>query len=130
MNFRGKKQNCFFKPLFKPAPFLCFLYTRCADLGHGAGGIQLTIHDGHAAAAEYFGMPPADVPAFLRTPVGACRSAASFWWRAGCNAAADRAVFDGVSNLINIDRKTAKEGDAIGFADRKTRYLQACRWMA
>lgn len=96
----------------------------------GAGGIQLTFRDGHLAAAKQFDMPLADVPAWLRTPVGACRSAAWFWWRAGCNAMADRADFDGVSDLINIGRKTAKEGDAIGFDDRRVRYLQACRGLA
>lgn len=84
----------------------------------GAGLIQLTGKWNQQACAKYFGIPVETVGDWLRTPEGACRSAAWFWHRAGCNQAADEGDFDKVCDLINIGRHTEAEGDAIGFKHR------------
>lgn len=87
-------------------------------LHRGAGLIQLTGHDNQKACADYFKIQVEQVGSWLRTPEGACRSAAWFWKTHGCNELADKNDFDGVSDVINIGRKTEKYGDSIGFADR------------
>jgi putative chitinase len=84
----------------------------------GAGLIALTGKANQARCAEHFGIDPQAVGDWLRTPEGACRSAAWFWHRAGCNELADKNDLDGVSDAINIGHQTAADGDAIGFADR------------
>lgn len=84
----------------------------------GAGLIQLTGKENHLAAARYFNVPLEQIGDWLRTPEGACRSAGWIWKTAGCNACADQGDFDAVSDLVNIGRKTAKQGDANGYAER------------
>lgn len=84
----------------------------------GAGCIQLTFKMNHAACARFFGKEIGDMAAWLRTPEGACLSAAWFWKTRGCNDYADHRDFDGVCDLVNIGRKTAPQGDALGFVDR------------
>lgn len=88
----------------------------------GAGLIGLTFYRNHKRCAEYFGLSVAKVGDWLRTPEGACRSAAWFWKMAGCNELADAGDFDGVSDAINIGHQTNKEGDAIGYKDRLAFY--------
>jgi putative chitinase len=87
----------------------------------GAGGIQLTGKDNQRSCAVYFRIPVDQVGDWLRTPEGAMRSAAWFWWRAGCNELADVGKIDAISDLVNIGHRTAEVGDAIGFADRQSR---------
>jgi len=83
----------------------------------GAGIIQLTGLDNHAACAEAFGLPTCDVPAFLRTKAGAALGAA-WWWQAhGCNELADAGDPDAVSRRVN--------GGDNGLADRRQRYALA-----
>jgi putative chitinase len=84
----------------------------------GAGGFQLTGLANQARAAKHFKIPLAQIGDWLRTPTGAMFSAAWFYWQAGCAKVADLGDFDGVSDLINMGRKTEKYGDSIGFADR------------
>lgn len=84
----------------------------------GAGLIQLTFKSNQAACAEHFKKRIEDMPAWLQTIEGACRSAAWFWKTHGCNDYADRGDFDGVCDIVNLGRKTTKEGDAIGFPAR------------
>jgi putative chitinase len=91
----------------------------------GAGLIQLTGKENHLAAALYFGIGIDKIGDWLRTAEGACRSAAWIWHASNCNAFADRGDFDGVSDVINIGRKTAKQGDAIGYAARRALYDKA-----
>ena len=87
-------------------------------LHRGAGLIQLTGYDNQKLCAEHFGIPIEKIGDWLRTPEGACRSAAWFWKTHGCNEYADKGDFDGVSDMINIGRKTEKQGDAIGYSSR------------
>lgn len=84
----------------------------------GAGLIALTGRANQERCAKYFGIPLAQIGDWLRTPEGACRSAAWFWSEAGCNKLADKDDLDAVSDAINIGHQTAAEGDAIGYADR------------
>lgn len=84
----------------------------------GAGLIALTGKTNQQQCAQHFGIDVRAVGDWLRTPEGACRSAAWFWHRAGCNALADKNDLDAVSDAINIGHQTTKEGDAIGFHDR------------
>jgi len=84
----------------------------------GAGAIQLTFRVNHSACAKFFGKRLEDMAAWLRSPEGACMSAAWFWKTRGCNDFADHDDFDGVCDVVNIGRKTAPVGDAVGFVNR------------
>lgn len=86
----------------------------------GAGLKQITFRNNHAACAKHFKIPLNELAAWLRTPEGAARSAAWYWHMSGCDKFADAGDFDGVCDKINIGHKTQKQGDAIGFAFRKT----------
>lgn len=88
----------------------------------GAGLIQLTGKDNQYACALHFDIELDKIGDWLRTEEGACRSAAWFWNRSGANKYADKLDFDGVSDVINIGRKTDKGGDAIGYAHREALY--------
>lgn len=87
----------------------------------GAGCIQLTFLVNQSACAKFFGKKLEDMPAWLRTPEGACLSAAWFWKTRGCNDYADHGDFDGVCDIVNLGRKTTAQGDAIGFVNRLAR---------
>lgn len=70
-------------------------------LYRGAGIIQVTGKDNQCACAAHFGKDPCSVGDWLRTPEGACRSAAWFWQSHGCNELADADDFVGVTKKIN-----------------------------
>lgn len=84
----------------------------------GAGGIQETGRDNQFAVALKFDQPLETIGDWLRTPEGAMRSAAWGFARRGCIERANAGDFDGVCDVINIGRKTAKVGDANGYAGR------------
>jgi len=84
----------------------------------GAGAIQLTFHDNHLACANHFGIPLLQIGEWLRTPEGACRSAAWFWSVNNINKYADLGDFDGVCDTVNRGKKTIIVGDSIGWQDR------------
>lgn len=91
----------------------------------GAGLKQLTGKENHQRCASYFGIAVELMGGWLRTPEGACRSAAWFWKRADCNRLADLQDFDAISDVINIGRDTKAEGDAIGYKERFSFYSAA-----
>ncbi len=91
----------------------------------GAGLIQLTGKDNQKRCGDYFGIDIDKVGDWLRTYAGACRSAGWFWKTHDCNALADAGDFDAISDVINIGRQTAAEGDAIGYQDRLALYAKA-----
>ncbi|KQW96987.1 hypothetical protein ASC94_09270 [Massilia sp. Root418] len=91
----------------------------------GAGAIQLTFENNHAACARHFVVPRGEIAAWLRTPAGACRSAAWFWSVNRVNAWADTLDFDGVCDVVNRGKKTAVVGDAIGWKERLALYQVA-----
>jgi putative chitinase len=84
----------------------------------GAGAIQLTFANNHAACGRHFGIAGGATGVWLRSPEGACRSAAWFWSHNGINRWADALDFDGVCDMVNRGRKTAAMGDAIGWQER------------
>lgn len=88
----------------------------------GAGLIQLTGKDNQYRYALQADVDLLAVGDYLRTPEGACDSAAWFWSECGANKYADKGDLDGVSDLINLGRKTEKVGDAIGYAHRLELY--------
>lgn len=88
----------------------------------GAGLLQLTGKDNQFAAALALFIDPTVISEYLRSPEGAARASGWFWTRSGANRYADKGDFDGVSDVVNIGRKTDKVGDAIGYADRKRLY--------
>jgi putative chitinase len=96
----------------------------------GAGLIQLTHYNNHAACGKHFNIPPKGVGIWLRTPEGAARSAAWYWQSRALNAYADAGDFDAVCDLINKGRKTAADGDALGYAERMAFYRIALEILA
>lgn len=67
----------------------------------GAGLIQLTFRANHEACADFFGVPRANIGAWLRRTDGAALSAARFWREHGLNDLADAGDFDGITLRIN-----------------------------
>lgn len=90
----------------------------------GAGMLQITGHDNHAECARYFGIPLPKIGDWLRTPVGAARSAARFYTD---NELHHVDTFDHVCDRINLGRETDKVGDSIGWADRLAIYQRALK---
>jgi len=88
--------------------------------GHGL--IQITGYDNHLAAGRALGIDAANEPALLTVPIYSARSAGWFWQTHGLNRWADARDIDGVSDVINRGRKTARYGDANGFKDRLALY--------
>lgn len=91
--------------------------------GHGL--IQITGYANHVECGQALGLDLVNSPLLLCEPVHAARSAAWFWHRWDLNRWADVGDFDGVSDMINRGRKTAKVGDANGYADRIAAYRRA-----
>lgn len=123
-------------------------YEGRADLGNtqpgdgkrfrGHGLIQVTGRSSHARMRDRLRakFPERGVPDFeadpeaLALPEWAALSAADFWDDHRLNDWADRGDFDGVSDIINRGRKTAKEGDANGYDDRLALYYVARKVLA
>lgn len=80
--------------------------------GHGL--IQVTGRHNHLAVANRFGLTLDTVVDWLTSPVGACRSAAHFWDKHGCNELADAFDFVGLTRRIN--------GGLNGLAERTELY--------
>lgn len=93
----------------------------------GRGLIQITGRANYRACSiALFGDERLlDRPEVLEQVVPACRSAAWFWREHNLNRWADAGDFDGASDVINRGRKTAKIGDANGYADRLAFYERA-----
>jgi len=88
----------------------------------GAGLIQLTFENNHAACATYFKIPRDKFAAWIRTPEGACRSAGWFWKVNRIAPVARAGDFDGVCDIVNKGKRTVVVGDSIGWADRLALY--------
>jgi putative chitinase len=89
----------------------------------GAGCIQLTGKHNQFRYALQADVDLLTVGDYLRTPEGATDSAAWFWRDCGASKYALIGNLDGVSDLINLGRKTEKVGDAIGYAHRLQLYI-------
>lgn len=93
----------------------------------GAGLLQLTGKTTQTEAAAHFGVEPGLVGDWLRSPSGAARSATWYFASRGCIAYANTGDFDGVCDVINIGRKTAANGDSIGYGERLAFFVIARR---
>jgi putative chitinase len=93
----------------------------------GRGLIQITGRANYRSCsiALYGDERLLDMPELLEEIGPACRSAAWFWREHNLNTWADAGDFDGASDVINRGRKTAKIGDANGYADRLAHYERA-----
>ena len=110
-------------------------YEGRADLGNtqpgdgmkflGRGLIQITGRANNLACGAYLDLPLETKPELLEEYVNAASSAAWFWSTHSCNKFADIGDIDGVSDVINIGRKTARIGDSNGYADRLAIYERA-----
>jgi len=101
--------------------------------GHGL--IQTTGRRNHARVRDRLRarFPGRDIPDFEASPESlalqewAALSAADFWDEHGVNKWADAGDFDGVCDAVNRGHKTAKEGDANGYAERLALFLEGLR---
>lgn len=96
----------------------------------GRGLIQLTGYHNYIALMMALGIDCVNHPELLELPENACRSAGWFWKESNLNKWADIGDIDGVSDVINRGRKTAKVGDSNGWADRLELYKAACKVLA
>lgn len=67
----------------------------------GAGLIQLTGRENQTRCATFFRVPVPTVGDWLRSPEGAARSAAWFWWTRGLSSLADTGQFTFITRRIN-----------------------------
>lgn len=91
----------------------------------GQGLIQLTGRNNQSMFAQDAGMPLSEMSDYLGTYSGAVHSACWFWHVNRLNRWVDDNDFDGLSDAINIGRKTEKHGDAHGFQDRLNQFHRA-----
>jgi len=84
----------------------------------GRSLLQITGADNLKALSKATGIDYYKNPDLLLTEADGMISACWYWKTNNVNKYADLDDIDGVSDLINIGRKTAKYGDANGFKDR------------
>lgn len=87
----------------------------------GRGPIAITGKNNYLAINKAYASYGLDViknPDLLCEPKAGIVSACWFWNTNRLNAYADIGDFDGVSDLVNIGKKTVSHGDAIGYAER------------
>lgn len=88
----------------------------------GRGPIQITGRANYLLCGEALGLDLIEHPELLEMPEHGCRASAWFWHANNINAFADAGDFDGVCDKINRGHKTAKLGDANGYAEREAFY--------
>lgn len=91
--------------------------------GHGA--IQLTGRTNFTNWGMTLNKSAEQAVAYIKSKDGAIEAACWYWNVNNLNKWVDAGDFDGLSDAINIGRKTSKIGDAHGFADRQKRYNHA-----
>lgn len=96
----------------------------------GRGLIQLTGYTNYRRCGAALGVDLLHNPMALEAPRYAARSAAWFWAAQKLNGYADAWDFDGVCDMVNRGRKTEREGDANGYADRLAAYARATEVLA
>ncbi|MGK2899216.1 MAG: glycoside hydrolase family 19 protein [Burkholderiaceae bacterium] len=99
----------------------------------GRGPIQVTGHANYIATRDGLRRFLPNVPDFERSPEllelprWGAYAAGLFWYQHGINAFADAGDFDGVCDVINRGRKTPRDGDSNGFAERLAFYRAGLR---
>lgn len=94
--------------------------TQIGD-GHrfrGRGDIMITGRDNYSTYGALLGVDLITFPDRASEPELGARIAGLYWTRNQINVAADAGDFDGVCDLVNLGRKTARIGDSNGYADR------------
>lgn len=94
----------------------------------GRGPIQVTGKSNYYNLRKRSGIDCIAHPDLLMEPKGGAISSCDYWHVNNLNRFADKDDFDGTADLINLGKKTAKIGDAIGYADRKKVYDKAMSW--
>lgn len=92
----------------------------------GRGPLQITGKDNYTATGKAIGVDLITYPEKLEEYPTGLRAAAHHVVSEGAQAYADKGDFDGYCDEVNFGRKTEKVGDAIGFADRKAKYVKLC----
>lgn len=93
----------------------------------GSGCLQLTGRDSQLACAQHFKVDTSTVGDWLRTPIGAARSAGWFW---KCHNLSNIDDFDKICDIINLGHITGRVGDSVGYADRLAIYNRALEVLA
>ena len=88
----------------------------------GQGIIQLTGRDNFTKFGMTLNKSAEQTVDYVATKEGAVAAAGWYWSVNNLNRWVDKNDFDGLSDAINIGRKTAAIGDAHGYDDRKRRY--------
>lgn len=91
----------------------------------GQGVIQLTGRTNFTNFGMTLNKNAEQVVEYVKTKDGAIEAACWYWKVNNLNKWVDAGDLDGLSDAINIGSKTAKVGDAHGYADRKKRYDHA-----
>lgn len=84
-----------------PAALSMLLYSGY----HGRGLIQLTWKSNYFEASEDLGVDYVSVPSLVCKPEHAARTAAWFWDKKGCSAAAEEGDMEAVTRIVNGPRK-------------------------
>ncbi|WP_312900197.1 glycoside hydrolase family 19 protein [Chryseobacterium taichungense] len=84
----------------------------------GGGFLQHTGKNEYKTLKERTGIDYVAQPELLLNEADALIAALDYWNRSSLSLLADKDDLDGISDVINIGRKTAKYGDSNGFADR------------
>ncbi len=95
----------------------------------GRGPIQRTGKSGYVRTKTRTGIDVLTYPELLLSPKEGSIAAVDYWDDNKLNVYADKGDFDGVCDIINIGRKTEKQGDANGYADRNKTYTKALKWL-
>ena len=90
----------------------------------GRSPIGLTGKDNYTRIGKELGLDLVNHPELLEEPIHGMRAAANFWKRNNINLFADKDDIDGCCDCVNIGRKTAKEGDAIGYGERRVIWMR------
>lgn len=90
----------------------------------GRGFMQITLKDNYKQLSKDTGIDYENNPDLLLTEADSMVSACWYWKKNNINRYADIDDLDGVSDLINLGRKTDRVGDANGYKDRQEKLKQ------
>lgn len=88
----------------------------------GRSYIQTTGRANYKRTGDGIGLDLIAKPELLADPKHACRAAGFFWKDNNLNKWVDAGDYDGLSDAINMGRKTAKVGDSNGWDDRVAKF--------
>ena len=88
----------------------------------GRGPFGLTGKNNYMLYGKKLGIDLVRLPEKAEEIATGLEIAALYFIENGCMKHADIGDFDGTADKINIGRKTEKEGDAVGYADRRKKY--------